>query len=132
PAATFLVGFDSEPIRAEKSLFEIAGWLRERPALASAVLEAGGERVVKRLGHFDDSEWADFSARLQAHLDMYGHAVYNLDFVNPVPADDPAPLVDTLRFLLRGEGSDPYERQQRLAARRERATSEIEGRLDPL
>ena len=37
-------------------------------------------------------------------------------FANAVPADDPAPLLETLRFYLRGEGSDPYERQRRSAA----------------
>ena len=58
--------------------------------------------------------------------------VYNLDFVNAVPADDPAPLIDTLRFYLRGEGSDPYERQRASARRREEATAAVIDRLDPV
>ena len=41
----------------------------------------------------------------QKHLDRFGHAVYNLDFVNPVPADEPAPLLDTVRFYLQGHQS---------------------------
>ena len=46
----------------------------------------------------------------------YGHTVYNLDFMNPVPADDPVPLLETMRFFVSGKGADPYERQRRLAA----------------
>jgi pyruvate,water dikinase len=37
PAVTFLLGFDSLPIRAEQSLFDLAGWLRDRPALAATL-----------------------------------------------------------------------------------------------
>ena len=52
-------------------------------------------------------EWTEWLDRLQDHLDHYGHTVYNLDFVNPVPADDPAPLIDTIRFYLRSSGPRP-------------------------
>jgi rifampicin phosphotransferase len=50
--------------------------------------------------------------------------------MNPVPADDPAPLFDTLKFYLRGEGQNPYERQRKIAERREAATRSMLSRLD--
>jgi hypothetical protein len=75
--------------------------------------------------------WNDWRLRFQAHLDSYGYAVYNLDFVNPVPADDPAPLFDTLKFYLRGQGQNPHERQRRMVRRREEATKAVLERLDP-
>ncbi|MBO0849348.1 MAG: hypothetical protein J2P20_07800, partial [Pseudonocardia sp.] len=34
PAVTFLLGYDSLPIRAEKSLYRLAAWTREHPELA--------------------------------------------------------------------------------------------------
>ena len=58
--------------------------------------------------------------------------MYNLDFVNPVPADDPSALLETLKFFLRGEGHDPHERQQRSAGRREDQSRAISARLDPV
>ena len=39
PSQTFLLGFDSAPIRAEKSLYDLATWCREHPELAAALLE---------------------------------------------------------------------------------------------
>jgi pyruvate,water dikinase len=78
----------------------------------------------------DEGLWHEWRSRFQAHLDRYGHAVYNLDFINPVPADDPAPLLDTLKFYLRGEGKNPHERQRRTAERREEATRAVLERLD--
>ena len=52
--------------------------------------------------------------------------------MNPVPADDPAPLIDAIRFYLREPDRDPYARQRATAERREQATREVLGRLDPV
>src|SRR4030095_9050531 len=79
----------------------------------------------------DDPVWHEWHTRFQVHLSAYGHMVYNLDFMNPVPADDPVPLLETVRFFVSGNGVDPYERQRRLAMRREEATAAVLARLDP-
>jgi pyruvate,water dikinase len=136
PAQTFLLGFDSMPIRAEKSLYDLATWSHEHPGLARALSGTPSERILDLLGSegppsgVDREEWREWRSRLQSHLDRYGHAVYNLDFVNPVPADDPTPLFDTLKFYLRGEGQNPHERQRGIATRREEATRAVLERLD--
>src|SRR5215207_4116083 len=131
PAQTFLLGFDSMPIRAEKSLYDLATWSREHPDLARALAGTPSEQILDLLGAevppsgVDREEWREWRSRFQSHLDRYGHTVYNLDFVNPVPADDPTPLFDTLRFYLDGAGTDPHERQRATAARREEATKAV-------
>ena len=133
PGQTFLLGFDSTPIRAEKSLYDLAMWCGEHPELAAALADTPSERALEllRMGDppagMDEKAWDDWRLRFQTHLDRYGHAVYNLDFVNPVPADDPAPLFDTLKFYLRGQGQNPYERQRRMVRRREEATRRCAG-----
>ncbi len=164
-AETFVLGFDSEPIRAEKSLYDLAQWSGGHPALLATLLRSSNEEILaefgvggstggrdddgdghvarelgsdghSRNGPVDDSAGADpdlaeFGHRFTAHLDSYGHAVYNLDFANAVAADDPSPLLDTVRFYLRGGGRSPYDRQRDLAERREQATARIRERLDP-
>jgi pyruvate,water dikinase len=136
PATTFLLGFDSLPIRSEKSLYDLAQWARSQPGLAEALLATPTERLVAILRNADpragEPAWTEWRTRFQAHLHAYGHTVYNLDFANAVPADDPAPLLDTLRFYLRGEGNDPYRRQRGSAERRELLTQEMLSRLDPV
>ena len=94
PASMYLLGSDSLPIAAEKSLFDLATWTRSHPELAAALVRGDDPDPQA-------PEWAEWLDRLQDHLDRYGYTVYNLDFVNPVPADDPAPLIDALRFYLR-------------------------------
>jgi rifampicin phosphotransferase len=136
PAQTFLLGFDSAPIRAEKSLYDLGTWSRENPDLAGVLSGTPSDRVLDLLqtreppAGVDEGVWREWRSRFQSHLARYGHAVYNLDFVNPVPADYPAPLFDTLKFYLRGEGQNPYERQERIATLREEATRAVPERLD--
>src|SRR5215218_7668893 len=137
PGQIFLLGFDSTPIRAEKSLYDLAMWCGEHPELAAALLDTPSERALELLrmeeppAGMDERVWDDWRLRFQTHLDRYGHTVYNLDFANPVPADDPTPLFDTLKFYLRGQGQNPYERQRRMVRRREEATRAVLERLDP-
>ena len=136
PAATILLlGYDSLPILAEKSLFDLARWAQQHPNVREWLQDTAVDQIVARLDQpsgDEASEFDELARKFAEHLERYGHTVYNLDFLNAVPADDPAPLVDTLKLYLRGEGSDPYERQQRSVQRREEATAKINRRLDPV
>ncbi|MEV7647125.1 PEP/pyruvate-binding domain-containing protein [Arthrobacter sp. NPDC089319] len=135
PAVAFLLGYDSEPIRAEKSLYDLSAWARGVPGLAAALLAtpakelADSQRTDSPPAGVDPALWRQWQPRLQAHLDRFGHTVYNLDFIHPVPADDPSPLLETVKFYLRGQGQDPHERQRMAAARREDHTHRIGTRL---
>ncbi|HET9965736.1 MAG TPA: PEP/pyruvate-binding domain-containing protein, partial [Rubrobacter sp.] len=83
PAQTFLLGFDSMPILAEKSLYDLASWSREHPGLARALAGTPSEQILDLLGAegppsgVDGEVWREWRSRFQAHLDRYGHAVYN-------------------------------------------------------
>jgi len=133
PAQTFLLGFESTPIRAEKSLYDLARWCREHPELAAALLDAPSDGALDLLktDHpaVDETVWREWQSRFRDHLDRYGHMVYDLDFAKPVAADDPAPTFDTLKYYLRGEGKNPHERQRAAAGQREHYTRAMLSRL---
>jgi phosphohistidine swiveling domain-containing protein len=135
PALVFLVGYDSQPIRAEKALYEQAEWCRARPALAAYLAGAPGARLAIDLTHerppagIEEDEWREWRSRFGAYLNQYGHSIYDLDFAKPVPADDPAPLLETCRLFLTGRAPSPYARQQAQVERRERAVEAITARL---
>jgi pyruvate,water dikinase len=133
---TFLLGYDSEPIQAEKSLYDLAMWTRQHPELAGALTQAEPDALVNAVSAgtapagVPGELWRTWHTRLHEHLRRFGHVVYNLDFASPVPADDPGPVLDTLRYYLRGQGNDPYRRQADSAARREEHTRAVQRRLD--
>jgi phosphohistidine swiveling domain-containing protein len=130
-ARTFLLGFDNTPIKKEKSLYDLATWSREHPQLKEALAAVSSDDVTTLLetetppADVSAEIWHEWQSRFQDHLDQYGHTIYNLDFVNPVPADDPAPPYDTFKHYLQGDGANPHERQHNAVEQREQATQQI-------
>ena len=127
-ALTFVLGFDSTPIQAEKSLYSIAQWVRGQPELAAALANMSSEQFTTAYREQPaqaaaaDGAWPEFWRRLADHLARFGHAIYDLDFAKALLADDPAPVLETLKFFLSDEAPDPYERQATAEAAREQAT----------
>ena len=74
-------------------------------------------------------DWAAWQAQFQAYLAEHGQVTYDLDFANPVPAEQPTALLETIKMYLQGGGSDPYARHQATLERRAQATAAILARL---
>lgn len=136
PAApTYLMGFDSTSIRAEKSLYDLGEWVRTRAGLVTYLGNTPTSQLTAQLGNnqtppgVNGDDWREWKSRFDTHLQLYGHTVYNLDFASPVPADDPAPLLETFKLFISGRGANPYARQQAAAERREQATQAMLKRL---
>jgi pyruvate,water dikinase len=134
PALTFLLGFDNTPIRAEKSLYDLAMGARGHDVLAAYLARTSGKEIAaayeaQAAPIAAGESWGEFTRRLTEHLNHFGHAVYDLDFAKSVPADAPASLLDTLRHFMAGQGRNPYERQAAAKAARELAAASLQARL---
>ena len=138
PIVTFMLGFDSLPIQAEQSLYDLALWSQEHATLAQALAATSAAQLAELYGNgqplkgAEPAEWDEWRSRFHTHLDHYGHMIYDLDFVNAVPNDDPAPLIETLKYHMQGQSVDPHRRQAESVARREAATQATLARLDPI
>ena len=117
-ASQLLLGLDSVALRAEKSLFDLAQWVGKRESLRAYLFDTPVEKIVteqesdnrpKKVG---EQDWAEFHQRLDAHLQTFGRTAYEFDFANPVPAEMPELLLDSLKVYLEGKGGDPYQRQR--------------------
>lgn len=134
-ASTFLLGFESTPIRAEKALYDLGQWCRTQPGLANYLSDTPAAQLVRQLGAdevpvgVDGGAWHEWQRRSQEYLQQFGHAIYDLDFAEPLPADDPTPALEALKMYVAGQGSDPHARQQELAERREAAVQAMSRRL---
>lgn len=135
PATALLMGWDNIPARAEKSLYDLAQWARERPALAAHVLETPGAELAGQLragrapGGVDAADWQELRQRFERHLEQFGYIIFELDFAKPLPQDDPASMLETVKMYLRGEGANPHERQQVSEARRRQTAETMLARL---
>ncbi|MCP4543419.1 MAG: hypothetical protein GY832_40420 [Chloroflexi bacterium] len=136
--STYLMGFNSIPIQAEKPLYDLAEWVRTRAELAVYLSNTSTVQLTVQLDSdqmppdMNADDWQQWQTHFQAHLQQYGHAIYNLDFSNPVPVDDPAPILATLKLFLNDQGVNPHTRQQASAERREQATQATQNRLKGL
>ena len=128
----YLVGFDTTPILAEKALWRLGRWCAEDTALAAALGDPRNDALGECPQGVSSAVWDEWRWRLGAYLEEFGHTTYNLDFVNPVPADDPAPVLRSVRLVLSGDAKDPYARQAELALRRDRESAALLARLDPV
>ena len=137
PAPTYLLGFDSTPILAEKALYDLAQWARTRAGLAEYLSRTPATQIVAQLDgqsppDVNADDWREWQSRFRVYLQQYGATIYDLDFANPTPADDPTPVLETCKLFLRGEGSNPHARQHAAAERREQATQAMLNRLKGL
>lgn len=139
-APTFLVGYNSTPILAEKSLYDMAEWARAHPEMAAHLLNTPSDTLIIQLTstYFprEDEEkikdWQELRERFQIHLRTYGHLIYDVDFTKPLPLDDPAPMLETVKMYLQGAGVNPYERQRAAEEKRVSAVDTTLKRLKGL
>jgi pyruvate,water dikinase len=134
PALTFLLGFDSTPICAEKSLYDLAMWVRTDGELAGYLARTAGKDMAAAYQSQSApiaavESWREFTLRFRQHLIRFGHAVYDLDFAKSVPAEAPASLLETLKYFIAGQGRSPYQRQAAAAAAQEQAAESLLARL---
>jgi phosphoenolpyruvate synthase/pyruvate phosphate dikinase len=128
--AIFLYGAESKAMRADKALFDLAGWAKGQPGLAEYLLGTPAETIWAEIqAGAPVAGLEEFGARFAGYLKDYGHAIYDLDFAKPLPCDQPAPLLETVKVYLGGRNS-PYVRQQEALERRAQAAQSIIKRLD--
>jgi pyruvate,water dikinase len=131
-------GYDSAPIYAEKALYDLAQWLSSQAELADYARRCPTQQLAAELSRpeapagVDAAVWRELQTRWEAHLERYGAMIYTLDFSQPLPLDEPVPLLETLKLYASGALASPYDRQQRLAEQREAALQSIMERVKGL
>ncbi|MFN2151763.1 MAG: PEP/pyruvate-binding domain-containing protein [Anaerolineales bacterium] len=134
-ATTFLFGFETMPVKAEASLFDIAAWLKENPTLRDYVLQTPTEKLVADLkaqaipAGIPAGLWAEYREHFKQHFEKFGRTAYEFDFANPTPADEPSPLFEAIKLFIAGKTISPYARIQEAAENREQATQAILNRI---
>ena len=126
----FLSGFESKTMQANADLFAIAKLIRGNAELAFLIAATPPKFALRALRARADS--CEVLQALASYLATYGHQGYNLDFVEPTQAEDPAGLFVTLKRMVQDAGCDPKDQLRRAAAVREAKIAEIASLLDGL
>jgi phosphohistidine swiveling domain-containing protein len=126
----FLRGFPSPTVDAETELEGLAEQIRASDELQGLVAATPAAGLPEALRSTQAGQrWLAAFAR---YLERSGHQVYNLDFVVPTQADDPLPVLLSLKAMTQRPGRDPRARQQSIVAERDTIVEETARSLDPL
>jgi pyruvate,water dikinase len=134
-ANVLLMGWNNIPVRSEKSLYDIATWVREHDELAKYLRETSTAELAAQISALPQEEglgvkdFPELASRFKTHLEEFGHLVFQLDFAEPLPRDHPEMLLETIKMYLRGQGVNPHERQQASEAKRIQTAETMRSRL---
>jgi rifampicin phosphotransferase len=129
-SGTFLRGFPSPTVDAETELEGLADQVRASDELRALVTATPAASLPETLRRTPTGQ--DWLAAFALYLDRYGHQVYSLDFVVPTQADDPLPVLLSLKAMVQQPKGDPRARQRVLVAERAALGEETAKSLDPL
>ncbi|WP_423184536.1 PEP/pyruvate-binding domain-containing protein [Arthrobacter sp. NyZ413] len=129
-SALFLRGFPSKALEAEVELQAIARQIRASDELCQLARSTPARRLPDALKA--SSAGSVVAERLKLYLDRYGHQVYNLDFADPTQAENPVPVLLSLKTEVQQPGLDLRVRQAEIAGDRERLVQRTARSLDPL
>ena len=113
----YLRGFPSKAVEAQTQLEAIARDIHGSKALRDRVVNKPAGRLVDTLAQYPDGK--PILDALQHYLDRHGHQIYNLDFVAPTQADDPLPVLLSLKAAVEHPEQDTRAHQAELAQERE-------------
>ena len=112
----FLSGFASKTLEAEVDMRKIATTIRNDSELYELTLITPVRQLLDALRAH--SQGRGIAGDIDRYLLRYGQQVFNLDFVEPTPAEDPIPFLTNLKAMVRHAGVDLDERQQAVAKKR--------------
>lgn len=126
----FLSGIETPTMKANADMFEIAKRVRGNAELAALVVVTPARFLMAALKSRNDS--AEVVEAIEAYLASYGHQGYSMDFVEPLPVEEPSALFATLKAMVADPDYDPKNQEARAASIRERKHAEISEALDGL
>ena len=126
----FLSGFKSSTLEANEHMYKIAKQIQEDEELYELVVTTPPKQLMKALQNHPVS--GPIIKGVEEYLEIYGHLGYSLDFVEPLPSEDPSVLLSTLKTMVTTKDYDPKKHEVDAAKKREEALQKIEQLLDGL
>ena len=126
----FLSGFKSRTLEANEHMFKIAKLIQANKELFELVVTTPPKRLMQTLQNHLES--GPVIKAIEDYLNIYGHLGFSLDFVEPLPIEDPSGLVGTLKTMVTAKNYNPEKHGIDATRKREQAIQKIEQLLDGL
>ncbi|MHA1940607.1 MAG: PEP/pyruvate-binding domain-containing protein, partial [Candidatus Hodarchaeales archaeon] len=94
----FLSGFKSKTLEANEHMYKIAKQIQADEALYKLMVTSPPKQMMDALKNHPNS--GPVLETIEDYLKIYGHLGYSLDFVEPLPIEDPSGLLSTLKTMI--------------------------------
>ena len=129
-SSAFLRGFDSKALDAQADLEALAEQVRDSAELRALALNTPANQLMTALADHPDGQ--PILDDIQSYLNIYGHQIYNLDFVVPTQIEDPQAMLLSLKALVEHPpAQDVRTRQAQMAADRDALVEQTMQSLNP-
>ncbi|MBC81225.1 MAG: hypothetical protein CMQ33_10370 [Gammaproteobacteria bacterium] len=115
-SGTFLSGFESDTLVAERDMRAIAEQIRGNKAMHELMILTPVSKFLDALKAHPEGEGV--LAAINDYLNTYGKQVFNLDFVEPSLIEAPLPFITNLKAMVRHSGFDLTARQKDVKMKR--------------
>jgi phosphohistidine swiveling domain-containing protein len=129
-SGSFLRGFPSKAAEAQIQLEAIARKIEATDFIREQVKETPAANLIPTLAKHPDGQ--NILDDFQLYLDAYGHQIYNLDFAAPTLADDPLPVLLSLKTAVEHPERDARTHQAELAQERDDLVARMQHDLNPI
>ena len=129
-SGVFLSGLGSRTLQSSKDGWAMAELVRANESLYELVIATPASRLLDALRDHPDS--AQVLAAIDDYLEVYGHQVYGLDFVEPTLAESPEMLLAQLKSMTANENDNPEVLEAAATRKREQALEDIRQALGDL
>ncbi|MFV2091233.1 MAG: PEP/pyruvate-binding domain-containing protein, partial [Pseudomonadales bacterium] len=126
----FLHGFPSQTLQAQEHLESIAQQIQSDAGLCELVVGTSPEDLLDTLSRH--TECRSISDSIQTYLELYGHQIYTLDFIQPTQQEDPLPVLSSLAALVNNPEYDTPARQAQMAEQRAALEAESLAAFGPI
>jgi len=126
----FLSGFKSKTLEANEHMYKIAKQIQENKVLYELVVTTPPKQLMNALKIHTDG--GPVVKAIEEYLNIYGHLGYSLDFIEPLPIEDPSGLFSTLKTMITAKDYNPKKHEIDAAKKREQALQKIDQLLDGL
>ena len=126
----FLRGFPSKAFEAQVQLETIAKRIGASESLHKLVNTTPTGHLLDTLSQHPDGQ--TILDDLQQYFDQFGHQIYNLDFAAPTQADEPLPILLSLKAAVEHPNHDACIHQEKLIRERELLVQSTTQSLNPL
>jgi hypothetical protein len=129
--SVFLLGFNTIALQAEKSLWGISEWAKQKHTLSFYLQNNPATKIAEDFmstvlpDGVSQEVWIECINLIDQYFKEFGRTSYEFDFAYSTPQETLTPTLESIKTFVEGKAESPFLRQATFEKRRKQAEAEI-------